>query len=75
MHVTPNGPDPLHENDAVTKDGAPGEEHGGMPGGRMAGGVRVTELGPACSEVIGEHALRMSHNLTVVSPEPDEASM
>ena len=75
MHVTPNGPGPLHENDVVTKDGAPGEEHGRMPGGRIAGGVRFTGLGPACREVMGAHALRMSHSLTVVSPDPDEASM
>ena len=73
MHVTPNGPGPLHENDAATKDGAPREEHGGTPDGRMAGGVNG--LGPACKEAMGIHALRMSHSLTVVSPEPDEASM
>ena len=80
MQVTPNGPEPLHEKDAVIRETAPGDEQGGRPGGRIkAGGVRVQGLRPgvpalACRAATGAHALRMSHSLTVVSPEPDEAS-
>ena len=81
MQVTPKGPAPLHENDAVITAPAPEDDCAGpfrMAGHLKAGGVMAKGLSPvsaAWSVVTGVHAFRMSQSLTVVSPDPDEARM